>query len=110
MMFRNNDFTFIQIKDLRNGGDLFLYLWMFLFLPVVCSILFATPLYFIFKIKNIIYFILLIGIVFILEYFLYTYVASQLNILNGIYNAIAGLIILPLFFYKSIFPFFRSGS
>ena len=88
MMFRNNDFTFIEIKDLRNGEDWFLYLWMFLFLPVLCSFLFAAPIYYIFKVKSIVYFILLLGLVFTAEYFLYTYFASQLDLMNGVYNGV----------------------
>ena len=102
MMFRNNDFTFIQIKDLRNGEDWFLYLWMFLFLPVLCSFLFAAPIYYIFKVKSIVYFILLIGLVFTAEYFLYTYFASQLDLMNGVYNEIISLLLWLIFFFKSI--------
>ncbi len=107
MMFRNKDFTFIQIKDLRNGEDLFLYLWMFLFLPVLCSFLFAAPIYYIFKVKSIIYFILLIGLVFTAEYFLYTHFASQLDLMNGVYNGIISLLLLLIFFFKPISLIFK---
>lgn len=107
MMFRNNDFTFIQIKDLRNGEDWFLYLWMFLFLPVLCSFLFAAPIYYIFKVKSIVYFILLLGLVFAAEYFLYTYFASQLDLMNGVYNGIINLLLLLIFFFKPISLIFK---
>ena len=102
MMFRNNDFTLIGIKDLKNGDDWFFYLWMFLFLPVLCSFLFAAPIYYIFKVKSIVYFILLIGLVFTAEYFLYTYFASQLDLMNGVYNEIISLLLWLIFFFKSI--------
>ena len=102
MMFRNNDFTFIQIKALRNGEDWFFYLWMFLFLPVLCSFLFAVPVYYIFKVESIVYFILLIGLIFTAEYFLYTYFASPSDLMNGVYNGIIGLLLLLIFFYKAI--------
>lgn len=109
MMFRNHDFTFIQIRDLRNGADWFLYLWMFLFLPVLCSFLFVAPLYYIFKVKSIVYFILLTGLVFTAEYFLYTYFASQLDLMNGVYNGILSLLLLFVFFFKPISLIFTNG-
>jgi hypothetical protein len=102
MMFRNNDFTLIQVSDLKNGDDWFLYLWMFLFLPVLCSILFTAPIYYILKVESIVFFILLIGLVFIAEYFLYTYFASQLDLMNGVYNGIISLFFLLIFFFKHI--------
>jgi hypothetical protein len=101
-MFRNNDFTLIQVSDLKNGDDWFLYLWMFLFLPVLCSILFTAPIYYILKVESIVFFILLIGLVFIAEYFLYTYFASQLDLMNGVYNGIISLFFLLIFFFKHI--------
>lgn len=107
MMFRNNDFTFIEINDLRNGENWFLYLWMFLFLPVLCSFLFAAPIYYIFKVKSNVYFIILIGLVFTAEYFLYTYFASQLDLMNGIYNGIISLLLLLIFFFKPISLLFK---
>jgi hypothetical protein len=102
MMIKNNDYTLIDIKSLRNEGDLFFYLWIFFFLPVVCSILFFAPIYFAFRVKSKVYFILLISGVFICEYLLYTYYASQTDLINGVYNAILSLLVLLLFFFKSI--------
>ena len=102
MMIKNNDYTLIDIKSLRNDGDLFFYLWIFLFLPVVCSILFFAPIYFAFRVKSRVYFMLLISGVFIGEYLLYTYYASQADLINGVYNAILSLLVLLLFFFKSI--------
>ena len=98
MMFKNNDFTLIQINFLKNATDWFFYLWTFLFLPVVCSFLFSIPIYFIFKIKGSNYFILLMSIILIFEYSLYTYLASQADLKNGVYNAFLSIILLSIFF------------
>ena len=80
----------------------FYYLWLFLFLPVLCSIIFSSPIYFTFKVKNGIYFILLLSAILIAEYFLYTYWASQADLMNGVYNGIISLSLLLLFFFKHI--------
>lgn len=101
MMFKNNNFYFIN-PGIRNGADLFYYLWMFLFLPVISMVLFSAPLYFTFKVKNAIYFILFVSIILVAEYFLYTYFASQANLMNGVYNGIISLLLLLLFFSKQI--------
>ena len=110
LMLKNNDYTLIQISNLRNGDDVFYYLWLFLFLPVVCSILFSAPIYFTFKVKNGIYFILLLSAILIAEYFLYTYFASQADLMNGVYNGIISLLVLILFFFKHISLIFNPNK
>lgn len=102
LMFKNNDYTLIQINSFRNGEDVFYYLWLFLFLPILCSIIFSAPIYFTFRVKNGIYFILLLSAILIAEYFLYTYLASQADLMNGVYNGIISLLLLLLFFFKHI--------
>lgn len=102
LMFKNKDYSFIQINKLRNSEDVFYYLWVFLFLPIVSIILFSAPIYFTFKVKRGGYFLTLIGIIFIAEYILYTLLASQADLINGVYNEIISILILLLFFYKHI--------
>ena len=109
LMFKNNDYTLIQVNSFRSGEDVFYYLWLFLFLPVLSSIIFSAPIYFTFKIKNRIYFILLISAILIAEYLLYTYWASQADLMNGVYNGIISLLVLLIFFYKHIGLMFKQG-
>ena len=109
MMFKNNNFYFIN-PDIRSGADLFYYLWVFLFLPVLCMFIFSVPLYFAFKRKNVIYFILITSAFLVIEYFLYTYLASQMNLVNGIYNGIISLVLLLLFFFRSIGGVFHQSN
>ena len=102
LMFKNNDYSLIQIGNLKNAQDVFYYFWIFLFLPVTNIILFSVPIYFILRVKRIAYFILLLVVVLVAEYFFYTYFASQTNLMNGVYNGIIGLLLLYLFFFKHI--------
>lgn len=102
MMFKTDNFAFIKVSEIKNGEDLFYYLWIFLFLPVVASLLLTTPLYFSFKVKNIMYFILIVGIILFVEYFGYTYSSSTLDFTNGIYNGILSVLFLLFLFFRHI--------
>ena len=55
LMFKNNNYALLKVNEIKNGGDLFYYLWLFLFLPVVCMIVFSAPIYFSFRVKSLIY-------------------------------------------------------
>jgi len=101
MMFRNNNFYLVD-PGIRDVADLFYYLWIFLSLPVFISVLFSFPIYYSFRMKKTIYFVLINILVLIAEYFIYTCFASQLNSWNGIYNTIIGIVLLGIFFYKPI--------
>ena len=101
MMIRNDNYYFIN-PGIRDNADLFYYLWMFLFFPILISILFLTPIYFSFKLKKLVYFVIVNIVILIIEYLLYTYLASQLNLWNGISSIIISIILFILFFYKAI--------
>jgi hypothetical protein len=102
LMVKSDDFKLIKVADLKSGQDWFYYLWIILFMPIIAMIVFSGPLYFAFKMKKLIYFILLIGIVLIAEYFLYTYFSSQNNLMNGIYLEIIGIFVFIFLFYRDI--------
>jgi Na+/H+ antiporter NhaC len=110
LMFKNNDYTLIELNSLRNGEDIFYYLWLFLFLPVVCSILFSAPIYFTFKARNGFVFMLLLCAILVVEYFLYTYYASQTDLMNGVYNAVISLLLLLLLFFSRINSLFSRAK
>ena len=108
LMFKSNNYTLIEVSQLKNGEDWFLYLWMFLFLPVVSMLIFTTPVYFSFKMKSVVYFALIVTAILIGEYFVYVFFTSDRHIdINGIYNGGMSLLFLLLFFYKSIKPVFK---
>ena len=102
LMFKNKDYSLIQISSLQSSQDVFYYLWIFLFLPILSIIFFSVPMYFIFKVKSGVNFILLMSAILVAEYFLYTYFASQADLMNGVYNGIISLLLLWLFFFKDI--------
>ena len=102
LMFKNNYYALVMIYEIKNGEDLFYYLWLILFFPISFMMLFIIPLIYTFKIKNIFLFLLLIVIFLIFEYIIYTKLASTTDLMNGVYNGIISVIFLFLFFYKHI--------
>lgn len=102
LMLLNNNYSFIRIDKLRTATDIFYYLFLFSFLPVVMTVLLTLPLYFSFKIRNHFGFAIIFIAILVLEYFLYTYLASQTNALNGFYNALISIIVFAVLFHKRI--------
>ena len=103
LMIINNDYKLLQINNIRNGGDLFYYLWIILFFPIVDLIIFSAPIYFSFKTNNRLKFTFKIIGILIIEYFLYAYFTSQ-NILSrdAVYKVIINSLLLILMFNKNI--------
>lgn len=110
LMFKNNNYALLKVNEIKNGGDLFYYLWLFLFLPVVCMIVFSAPIYFSFRVKSLIYFALIIAAILIVEYLFYTWSASQANLMNGVYNGIISLLFLLLFFFRHISSLYQQNT
>lgn len=107
LMLKNENYTLIRINDLKTSDDWFYYLWIFLFMPCLVSIFFSAPIYFSFRIKKFPIFVFLIGVIFLAEYFLYTYFASQTDLINGVYNGVISVLLFVLFFYKHIALLFK---
>jgi hypothetical protein len=102
LMFKNDNYALLKVNEIQNGEDLFYHLWLFLFLPVVCMLIFSVPLYFSLRVKKWAYLALIITAILIAEYFLYTWLASQTNLINGVYNGIFSLLFLLLFFFRRV--------
>lgn len=109
LMFKNQNYALLDFKSIRNIDDVSYYLYLILFLPTLYIIVFLIPLRAAFKAKRVGVFILLLLTVFVVEYFGYTYLASQLDFTNGLYNMAIGLLLLLLFFLKSIGSIFRQN-
>ncbi len=88
---------------IHNGQGFFYYLVYTQTFTLIFMLLFSAPIYFTFKVKNIIYFILLMSVILVAEYFVYVYLTSH-KLLNtdGIINEIISLLLLLLFFLKPI--------
>lgn len=102
MMFKNENYALVSFGQLESFQDVFYFLFIFLSLPLINSFVLSLPLYNVFKIKNIYYFSIAVLLILAIEYILYTYLASQADLWNGIYNGIISLLFLSLFFFKSI--------
>lgn len=100
---KNSNYYFFKVNEVRNGEDLFYYLWMLLFLPAIYCLAFLAPLYFTFKVKQPALFTFLIGAIILAEYFVYVYFTSDKHIdMNGVYNGVLSLLFLLIFFYRHI--------
>jgi hypothetical protein len=110
LMFKNNNYALLKVNEIKNGGDVFYYLWLFLFLPVVCMIVFSAPIYFSFRVRSPIYFALIIALILIVEYLFYTWSASQANLMNGVYNGIISILFLLLFYFKHISSLYQQNT
>ena len=110
LMIVNNDFKLLQLSNIKNGQDLFYYLWIVLFFPVVDIFLFSIPIYFSLKIKNVISFILVIGLILLIEYSIYAYFTSQFFFNKDAFiKIIISGILLWVFFYKHIISMFKEN-
>ena len=107
MMFKNENYTLVALGNLETFQDVFYYSFIFLSLPVINSFVLSLPLYYTFKIKNTLYFSLAILSILTIEYLIYTYLASQTNLWNGVYNGIISLLFLSLFFFRTIIQIFK---
>jgi hypothetical protein len=105
LAFFNSRFKSLVINNAQNTegftSNIFYYILYILIFSVISSLIFSIPLFFIFKVKGV-YFLLLIGLFLIAEYFLYTYSASPSDLMNGVYNLGLSLLFLFVFFYKYI--------
>ncbi|WP_157761469.1 hypothetical protein [Chryseobacterium camelliae] len=101
LMIANSSYGVLNFSNIRSGEDLFYFLWIMLFFPVLDVIIFSAPLYYSFKIENkYLFFIIIFGILSI-EYFLYAYFTSQKTLsLDGLVKAIISFAVLTIFFYK----------
>lgn len=90
-----------KIYEIKSLSDLFYYLIMFLSMPLLFTVFFLMPIYYAFRMKPLI-FVLVLGLIFTIEYFCYTYLASQTNQMNGIYNALISVFLFVFFFYNQI--------
>lgn len=102
-MVMNKEFKLLQISNIRNGQDLFYYLWIVLFFPIIDIVLFAIPEYFSLKAKKMSIFVISITVILLIEYFIYAYFTSQ-KLINrdALLKVIITIAVLLLFFYKAI--------
>ena len=102
-MIMDGDYRLLEFNNIRNGQDLFYYLWIVMFFPIIDIILFSLPLYFGLKIKNKFLVAISLFTIFSIEYFIYVYFTShQVFDEDGLQKVIISMIIFAIFFYKSL--------
>ncbi len=108
--FNGDRFKKMVLINSENTQDfftnLFYYLIFVLIFIIFLILIISAPLYYSLKLKKAIYFMLSIILILAVEYLVYTYLASQTDLSNGIYNALIGLLFLGLFFHKHIISIF----
>jgi len=107
--FKNNvvDNAVTSREMFKLTGQYIMYVLIYT-LPLV--LIFIFPLYHILIIKRTKFFIIYIILLFSSEYIIYTYLYASSNKILGIYNLGIGVILLWLFFYKSILIKFNSTA
>lgn len=103
LMLNNNNTKLLEWNNLTSGAT-FTYFFLVMFIPILISMVcFSIPLYYSFKINNKVYLSIIIGLIFILEYFVYVYLTSQKYFYdwNGIFNFIISVLLLLVLFTLS---------
>lgn len=102
-MIKDNSFKLLQFNNIRNGQDLFYYLWILLFFPIIDIILFSAPLYFGLKSKKKIIFLLSLILIFSIEYLMNVYFTSQkIFDKDVLLKVLIGMLLFIIFFHKII--------
>ncbi len=102
MMFKNDNYALISVENLKTFQDIVYYCFIFLALPTLFTVVLTVPIYYTFKLNNLHIFSGLIFILLAIECLVYTYLASQLDYLNGVYLLIISVLVLTCIFYKAI--------
>lgn len=102
LAIKNENYAVFQMNNIKSYEDFLFYLFLFLSLPTISIVLFSVPFFYIFKIRKTLLFFILLLIVFVIEYFIYTYLASETDFFNGIYLTSVGIILFFVFYFKAI--------
>ncbi|GAC1303152.1 MAG: hypothetical protein NVSMB24_08720 [Mucilaginibacter sp.] len=87
------------------------YLIEVLFATLVLIVLMIIPVYYLFKLNNLMYIILAFFVVVVYEYFTYESMDSYVHFdIDGIVNGFISVVFLPLFFGRFILSFRHKGS
>lgn len=113
LSFKGDRFKKMVLVNSENTQDFFINLFYYLIYVLIFIIflilIFSAPVYYSLKQKKIITFVSVLSLILLIEYLVYTLLASRTDLWNGIYNAIISLLFLGLFFYKYIISMFKKS-
>lgn len=114
LAFLGDRFKLIVINNSNNTEELlsnsFYYLIYPLLITVLFTFLFSMPFYFSFRVKKVIYFVFLVIAGLLVEYFIYSEIASATDFKNGLYNGLLTLLFFVFFFSKEIVLKFKQAK
>jgi hypothetical protein len=111
IMFKNQDFKLLEKSNLIEGHSLIYFTFVMLPFPLLIIILFYIPMFYVFKIKNVFIFCLVINIILIAQYLVYTFMTSRkLYDMNGVYYIVLSYLFLVIFFHRQIKSKFNEKS
>lgn len=100
---QSNNFSIFKINNIKNFGDLFFYLWIILFFPIVNFVFFFLLINFSFKLMK--YKFLILNLIFVvLEILFFIYFTSQKYVIDSasLTLFLVSVICFILFFNKEI--------
>lgn len=111
LAFFDNRFKSIVIDNAENQKELFFNSLQYLFYIIIVGVGFAfpfsIPFYFSMHIKNKYLFIILFLTTLVTEYFAYTYMASENDKINGVYNEVISILFFLVTYWKIVLSKFR---
>ncbi len=102
-------YQWLDLSTLKTGQDVFYWLWMFGFLPVVSIVLFAVPLALVLRLTRPVSFSCAVGAFVMVDYAFYVFFNSQKPLdAYGLYHEIIGLVVLAFLFHGRIRAIFTN--
>ena len=102
-------YKWLDLSNLKSGQDVFYWLWVFGFLPVVSILLFAVPLSLILRLSRPVSFSCALAGFAVVDYAFYVFLNSQKPLdAYGFYHEIIGLAVLAFLFHGRIRAVFTS--
>ncbi len=103
LMVKNADYKLLEIKNITKGHTLTYFIFVMLPLPLISMLLFSGPIYYALRLKSILLTFILFVAILLGEYFLYVYFTPNRHPdSNGIYNAIIGVIVFSVMFFRYV--------
>ena len=95
----NQNFSIFRVDDLRSFENIFYYMWLILFFPIISIFLFSFPIHYSLKLNS--FYKYLLNLIFIIiEFFIFIYFTSQKieMKIDYIIFILLGIILFPMIF------------
>jgi hypothetical protein len=104
-------YQWLDLSNLKIGQDVFYWLWMFGFLPLVSILLFAVPLSLILRLSRPVSFGCALVAFVVVDYTFYVFLNSQKSLDSyGLYHETIGLLVIAFLFHGRIRAILTSSA